>query len=779
MGVLSRAIFREVATAAALGTVLFTFVLFLQKLNRLFEVLVRGTATPETVAYLLSLLLPQVLVFSLPIGTLVGVLIGLGRMSADGEITAMRAAGVSARRVVVPVIVFALFATAVAAVCSVRIAPFAIREQYRLVNTAIAQQLTAEVQRGVFEEQFTNSHTILYVGDVSPSAGTVARWKNVFIADLTPPQERKSRGNREYGDAPSITLSSDAVAIPDAATNRLQLSMTGVFTHEIEKDPTKYHDTQTPSQHQILAANPRTAQGPSKAYVALDTLPLAEQARDALDARVEFQKRLALPFACLVLALAGIPLGTSSRKSGKSGAFVLTVFLAFLYYMALISLTGLAEQKRLPVEVALWAPNVAFGLFGIVMMVRLERPGDRDFLSRIRAAWTGVATSLRPKDGPGRLSTVSIPRIPLLPGIVDTYVLSGFLFWTLAWLAGFVLAAHVFIFFDLLGDIFSRGISMGKVAQYHLFLTPKLLYEAAPMAVLAAVLVAFGVLAKNNEIIAMKACGVSLYRMALPVVMAAMTMSGGLFAFDHYYIPQANRIQDGILNEIKGRPAQTYLNPNRKWVFGQPGALNRIYHFKYLDTNQHVMAGAHVFEIDPASFRLVRHIGAASVRWEPAVGQWIFQDGWMFEYDGYRVKRFEQYQVKTFPDLPETPEYFLTEKKQEQQLNFKELEAYIRELRQSGFDTVRMRVQYHRKFSVPMFVWIMALIAVPFSFLTGNRGAMAGVGVSIGIAMAYFAIGRLFAEIGNVNQLAAPVAAWAPDVVFAVAGLYFFTRMRS
>jgi lipopolysaccharide export LptBFGC system permease protein LptF len=191
------------------------------------------------------------------------------------------------------------------------------------------------------------------------------------------------------------------------------------------------------------------------------------------------------------------------------------------------------------------------------------------------------------------------------------------------------------------------------------------------------------------------------------------------------------------------------------------------------------MAGPHVFEIDPGEFRLVRHIGAASAKWEPGVGQWVFQDGWQFEYDGYRVRRFEQFKSKTFPDLPETPEYFLTEKKQEQQLNFLELEDYIRELRQSGFDTVRMRVQYHRKFSVPMFVWIMALIAVPFSFLTGNRGAMAGVGASIGIAIAYFAIGRLFAEIGNVNQLAAPVAAWAPDVVFAVAGLYFFTRMRS
>ena len=117
--------------------------------------------------------------------------------------------------------------------------------------------------------------------------------------------------------------------------------------------------------------------------------------------------------------------------------------------------------------------------------------------------------------------------------------------------------------------------------------------------------------------------------------------------------------------------------------------------------------------------------------------------------------------------------------KQEKQLNFVELERYIGELRQSGFDTVRLQVQFHKKFSVPLFAAIMALLAAPFAFLTGNRGAMAGVGVSFGIAIAYWGLGRLFEEIGNINELPAAVAAWSPDVVFALAGMYLFTRMRS
>jgi lipopolysaccharide export LptBFGC system permease protein LptF len=112
-------------------------------------------------------------------------------------------------------------------------------------------------------------------------------------------------------------------------------------------------------------------------------------------------------------------------------------------------------------------------------------------------------------------------------------------------------------------------------------------------------------------------------------------------------------------------------------------------------------------------------------------------------------------------------------------MNYRQLSKYIRDLRQRGFDTIRLRVQYYKKFSVPIFAFIMAMIAIPFGFLVGNRGAMAGIGVSIGIAMAYWGIDRLFEQIGDVGQLDPLVAAWAPDAVFALAGLYFLLRMRS
>jgi len=129
--------------------------------------------------------------------------------------------------------------------------------------------------------------------------------------------------------------------------------------------------------------------------------------------------------------------------------------------------------------------------------------------------------------------------------------------------------------------------------------------------------------------------------------------------------------------------------------------------------------------------------------------------------------------------LEEKPDYFLQEVLQDQQMNFQQLAAYIHDLQRSGIDTITLQVRFYRKFSVPLFALVMALIAVPFAFLAGNRGAMAGVGVSLAIAIAYWSLGKLFEQIGDVNLLPASLAAWSPNVLFAVAGLYFFTRMRT
>jgi LPS export ABC transporter permease LptG/LPS export ABC transporter permease LptF len=786
MGLLYRAIFREVASSALLGTVLFTFVLFLQRVGSLFKILVRSTAPPATVAHLFALAIPFTLTFTLPLGVLVGVLIALSRMSGDGEITAMRAAGVPSRKVIAPVLSFAFIATLVTAMASLWLTPYSAWRTYKILNQVVAAELTTEVQARVFEENFPNR--IIYVSEVIP--GTLTHWRNVFIADVTPPDEQK-KDDHDHGDGPRITVASEAIAVPDVARNVIQFSLENGISYDVGKDITQYYVYSDRQGEQILEAT-KPNEVHAKAFTEIDTVPLYRiaykdpktPADQLIEARIELHQRFALPPACMLLALIGISLGVSSRKGGKSSAFVLTVALAFIYWMGMLGANGLAKQHKLPVGVAVWIPNAVFALIGLVLLTRLELPGDRNWVTHISNGIASIWARLRggiPAAAAHVRQRSRRWRLFLFPQIVDGYVLNSFVFYFIIMLVSFVLMTHVYTFFELLSDIVKNNIAMSRVFTYLFFLTPQLIYDSAPISVLVAVLITFGVLTKNNEVTAFKASGVSLYRLAIPVLGAATLLSGGLFAFDHYYVPDANRKQDAIRKEIKGKPVQTYLHPDRHWVF-DPGSNNdpRVFYFKYIDGAEKVMVGAQVFELD-SNFRVRKHISAEKVRWEPALKAWIFENGWSRQDPGERHEKFDNFTGRTaiFQEINEKPDYFLQEVVQDQQMNFQQLAAYIRDLQRSGIDTITLQVRFYRKFAVPLFALVMALISVPFAFLVGNRGAMAGVGLSFGIAIAYWAISLMFEQLGDINLLPATAAAWSPDALFAMAGLYFFTRMRT
>lgn len=766
---LSWTLFREILVSAALGCLLFTSVLFLFLSRRLFEFTVQNPGPWRTIVKLFALVLPQALPWTIPLGVLVGTLLALSRMSTDGEITAMRAAGVPGRRVAPPVLAFSLLGLLIAGAATTWLTPWSIREGYRIRNVLMEGQLNADIQPRYFEERFPN--TVLYVRDIRQGL-----WKQVFLADLSTSPER--------GDVPSITIASEAIAQPDLPRNRIQLTLKNGSKYEASKQVEKYEVQSFPTFDQALQAQRPPEIRASRPAIEMDTLPLykavyTEKQDDParlLEMKIELLQRLALPFACVVLALAGVPLGLSSRRRGKSPAVVLTVALAFIYYVSLIGVASMARQKSLPVELTMWLPNIGFAVLGMFLLVRLERPGSRDYLDMV-TGWFRKPAFTDPRK---KLPRLELRRLPLVPQVIDAHMTSRFLFYFVLWLMSFILLLDVFTFFEVLTDIVRNNVPLAKVLRYLFFLTPRWIYELTPVSVLVSVLVVLGVLSKDNEVTAFKACGVSVYRLAVPLFLASLLLSGGLFAFNHYVVPGADRIQNALRAEIKGRPAQTFLNPGQKWIYGEG---DRVYHYRYYDPNQNVMAGVNVFELDSVTFKLKRHISAELARWEPNISAWVFQNGWSRDMNGRSTTQFDNFagETRTFTELEERPDYFLKEDIQSEQMNYKELEEYIAELQQSGFETTRLRVQYFKKFSVPLFAFILALVSVPFAFRSGNRGggAMAGVGISFAIYIAYSSIQQLFEQVGNLNQLPPEIAAWSPDAVFSLAGLYFFSRIRS
>ena len=436
---------------------------------------------------------------------------------------------------------------------------------------------------------------------------------------------------------------------------------------------------------------------------------------------------------------------------------------------------------------AVWLPDAAFFVAGLVFLYRMEKPGDRDVMSSLQSLFAplvrwflraGKKTEGRPRAAGWRL--------PLVPQLVDTYVLSNFLFYIAIVLASLVSMILVYNFFELMGDSIHNKISLAKMFEYLFFLTPEEIYEQLPISILVGVLINLGVLSKNNEITAFKACGISLYRLAAPILVGSTLFSGALFAFDYLYVPAANLRQEALRDLIKGRTSSRQ-RPDRKWMMGYN---NRIYFYRYFDTTEGAMNDVYVFDLEPGTFRLQREIIAARATWSQLSNTWVFENGWSCTFTGSNCTQYRSFRANapanvqniratTFPDLTESPRYFLKETLQDKQMNFLQLDTYMSDLSHRGIPTTKLQVQFYRKFSLPLFGLIMAALAVPFGFMVGNRGAMTAIGVSLGIALGYQAVNTLFEKLGNVNQLPPTMAAWSPDVVFGLVGLYFLLRMRS
>ncbi len=311
------------------------------------------------------------------------------------------------------------------------------------------------------------------------------------------------------------------------------------------------------------------------------------------------------------------------------------------------------------------------------------------------------------------------------------------------------------------------------VVNYFRYLIPYLLYQLSPLGALVAVLVTLGVLSKNNEIVAFKASGISLYRIALPLLMAGALLAGVLLILDDTYLPYANQRQDALRNQIKGRPAQTYTRPQR-WIFGENG---KVYNYDFFDPTQKLFGGLSVIELDPATFQMRRRVFATRARWLDTEKTWVLESGWVRDFADGTVVRYEPFKVTTLAELVEPPSYFNREVVQAFQMSWRDLRRYIEGLQRAGFDVSTLTVQWHKKLAYPLIAPISMMLAIPFALLVGSRGAVGGVALGVGIGIVYWAISALLEAMGGIGQLPPLMSAWSPDLMFFFVGLYFFFKM--
>ena len=773
MRILSRYILSEVLSHALIGVGVFTFVLFTRDLGQLLELIVRNSAFLPSVAQVFCYTVPETLTISIPAGVLVGILIGLSRLAADSDITAMRASGIGAWTFLRVISIFAVAAWLLASVNDIYLSPKSQAAMSRLEERLKPSQASFEIQPRVFYEGFP--HLVLYVEDVRAAQGA-AIWKNVFIADVSDPA------------SPRITLAKQGILVSEGPET-LHLHLTNGSTHEMDPAQPDRYQISTFEQNDMPVPLPLsdTAKGQEPSPLGqLSTWEVWQKAhliRNPDVARwywIEFHRRFAVPTACLVLALVGIPLGLSSKKGGKSSGFVLTILLVFAYYSFSLIGVSLARQGKMPTGLGVWLADILFFLGGAFLLWRAERrPIEIAGWHWPLKPWKKQRAAIpfltrRSGDAFQRASTrrrVFSARFPML---VDDLVLRDFAVNLGLILSTFLILLLVFTLFELLADILRNQISVLVIAEYLLNVSPYFLYNLMPLSILLAVLVTLGVMQRTNEITAIKATGMSVYRVVVPLLFAAFLLAAGLFISDQFYLPYTNKRQDALRNEIKGKPPQTYLNPGRKWIFGQH---HNIYYYQLFDSDRNEFGTLDVFQFDPATFQLTRRIFSTRAHWEDSLRRWVCTQGWERELRGSAIEAYRSFDVSTFPALNEPPSYFKKEVKQSSEMNYDELRRYIRDLQQSGFDVLRLRVQLQKKLAFPAIAVVMAVLAIPFALSAGKRGAVAGVALAVAIAVVYWTISGLFEAMGNISQLPPQLAAWSPDLIFGLVGGYLLFKV--
>ncbi len=389
MRILTRYILGEISSHSALGCALFTFILFMKPLEQILEMVVRNSSSFMTVLQLFLFTLPNTILVSIPMAVLVGVLLGLSRLAADSEITAMRASGFGIWYFVRVASVIALLGTGLGLVNSLYVEPRANQAILDLQKDLESSQASFEIQPRVFYEDFKN--TVVYVQDVVSGTGA-SNWKRLFIADVTDPT------------APGITTAESATVAQsggkDSGQGMLIRLRNGTKHEMMPNQPDQYNLSTFKVTDAPLIFSPQSEISIGRMDTPLYAMgngQLLELSHgpDGKRYLIELNRRFAYPVACLVLMLIGVPLGTAARRGGKSGGMIFTLLLVLVYY--LLSNFGIAwaKQGRLPAFAGVWLANFVFAAAGLFLLSQLASGGA--VLATV-TSWFSRAPKPQPED---------------------------------------------------------------------------------------------------------------------------------------------------------------------------------------------------------------------------------------------------------------------------------------------------------------------------------------------------------------------------------------------
>jgi LPS export ABC transporter permease LptF/LPS export ABC transporter permease LptG len=753
---------RAVLPYVFLSLFLLTAVLFVQQAGRFAE-LALYTQIPFSLLADVSLaLLPNVLVFTLPTAVLAGVMIGFARMGSDSEIVAMRAAGVGTWTLLSPVLVIGLLVTVVTTYIQMKEAPQAARDLKKAALQGALRKLDSPVEPRDFNTEIPGY--VIYVRDGDKTQGS---WGRVFIYAQQPDGSNRvvtARSGRidSSGEKSELVLN-DAVAtkIPGAG-NADQKS------YVIERLDQLRISINT-GRSELLKRINESEMGPEE----LDWRELRKQASsdqpdESREGQRTLHRRLALSLSPLLFGLIGGALGMRVRRGGRGIGVLLALLIVIVYYLASLMGESLTRAGTVSPVIGLWAATVLMLFLSFVLLALNRVPVSSWSFLRFRKSERPTEPDMTQSSA---LHTKGVGGFGF-PSLLDVGIFRTLGLSFLLAFASLVSVFIIFTLFEMWRFIARNGVGARLVARYIFFLLPLITVELFPATMLIAVLMTYALLARRSETIAWWASGQSVYRLMVPGLFFALAAGFGTWLVQEQLMPNANLTQDKLRAQIRGGEPRAMTGTGRQWLASADS--NRLYSYEFDEQGNSLNEPA-VYEFDQAGVHL------ASVT-TGIVGRWITANriaitrAETFNFRGLEVER----QVAETREIPAEPlQVFKPTIDKPSQLSSAGLSSYLKSAKRRGMQVSALAVALQRKYAAPFGVVVMAFIGIPLALSFGRKGTIIALCAAVGLSIAYWGVGGGLQQLGNLGLLPPAVAGWSPPIIFAAAGTYVLSRVRT
>ena len=747
----------------ALGLLVLSAILLIQQTTKFTEILGTSAAPMRLAAEVTLNLLPNILIFTLPMSVLVGVATGFGQLGHDSELTAIQAAGVGTSRVILPTLLLGILFSLLTFYVGFWVAPAAAKN-LRDIGLRIAfYKLESPVDPRSFYTGMQGK--VIYVREGDKETG---QWGRIFMNWQEPGGQVRlvtaRNGRLDFSGERTELVLEDArmTTLPAGGAEAIER---GEHVTVERSESMRVRDERLDTGRGALA---RRMQEREPEFDEMGLSQLSQKTRESdnavqrREATIALHKRLALSLSPIVFAFFGAALGLRSGRGGRSQGVLLSLASMLLYYLLSVAGEQLGRAGTLPPVLGAWLAFVTAIPCGVLLLAARRRHfGFR--LKRIRTEGE-VRT-------PGQRVSAAEKRRPFVPGLLDRDVLKSVARNFLLIASTLVLVFFVFTLFELLRFIARNHVSAAVVARYFVYLLPFALVAITPVGTLLSVLVTFALMVRRSESVAWWASGQSVFRLIQPCVFFAVFVGVGVWFVQEKVMPDANRRQNALRGMIRTGAVQADIQSGRVWV--SSADTRRIYAYDPISVGGG-LNNLSVFEFDSEALHLERVL--ISKVMSLASGAFVEGQGELIELGGGGA----DYEREASIRLSAGDFYMLnSELNKPTELNSKALSAYIMELKTRGVNVSPLAVVLERKKAEPFSPLIMILVGAPLAFAFGRRGTMVALCMAIGSGLAFLGLTSGFQQAGANGLLTPTIAAWAPSLLFLAVGGYLLTRTRT